>query len=130
VEHRHLFNGAITAGSNLVSGLWDAISSMASGAVSAFNSVVDAVRNLTGWVSDLISRLSQALGLSGALGGGGSSNPMLNAGVFALGGFSTSPVQHMRVPASMFVGAPHFPAGGLTGGGMPAILHDNEALFH
>jgi hypothetical protein len=32
------------------------------------------------------------------------------------------------MPASAFVNAPRFAEGGITSGGMPAVLHDNEAV--
>lgn len=51
-----------------------------------------------------------------------------STGSFAKGGISGSPPERVLAPASAFVGAPQFEKGGLTSGGMPAILHPNEAV--
>lgn len=74
--------------------------------------------------------------LGGLLGGGGGGGgggiggivTSLFSGLFKEGGLSGSPVSGTMVPASAFKNAPRFGAGGVTGG-MPAILHDNEAVI-
>lgn len=72
------------------------------------------------------------------LGGGGSSLSSLvpdvtktiaaNPGIFKEGGYSNSPVA--RASGMSFTNAPHYAEGTHnTNGGMPAILHDNEAVI-
>lgn len=57
------------------------------------------------------------MSMLGSLGGGGGA-----VGLFSEGGMSTSPVQTMKVP--------HFAEGTAnTSGGMPAVLHPNEAVI-
>lgn len=60
-----------------------------------------------------------------AMGGAG-----VFAGIFAEGGVSTNPVARAMVPASAFRGAPSYASGTpFAGGGMPAVLHPNEAVI-
>lgn len=74
------------------------------------------------------------------LGGGG--NPLsslvpsvnstiaANAGIFKEGGYTGSPVARGSIHPAAFVNAPHYKEGTHnTSGGMPAILHDNEAVI-
>lgn len=64
---------------------------------------------------------------SGLFGGGGGGT----GGLYKEGGFAGSPVSSMSLPSSSWSGAPHFSEGGTTvpGGGIPAVLHDNEAVI-
>ncbi|QIV65747.1 hypothetical protein Cp1R7AA1_210 [Mesorhizobium phage Cp1R7A-A1] len=63
-------------------------------------------------------------------GGGGGMGGGLLGGLFSEGGYSDSPVSRARVGAGAFANAPHFREGTAnTSGGMPAILHDNEAVI-
>jgi len=68
--------------------------------------------------------------LSGLFGGGGDGGFL--AGLFSEGGYSTQAVARSAVPAAAFKNAPHFAEGGVTpnaaGGGIPAILHQSEAV--
>jgi hypothetical protein len=72
--------------------------------------------------------------LSG-LGGGGSGGGLLSGagellgGLFEEGGYSDSAVSSAAMPASFWAGAPHYAEGTPnTSGGIPAVLHDNEAV--
>lgn len=78
------------------------------------------------------------LGMS-FLGGGGPSASLMgsvtntiaaNPGLFKEGGYPGSPVARASVSPSMFANAPHYAEGTPnTSGGIPAILHDNEAVI-
>lgn len=70
-------------------------------------------------------------GVGGAGGGGGIGGIVtsLIGGLFKEGGLSNSPVSSMMVPAAAFKNAPHFQDGGISGGGIPAVLHDDEAVI-
>ena len=50
-------------------------------------------------------------------------------GAFSEGGMSTSPVGSAIMPASAFRHAPHFSQGTANTSGIPAVLHDNEAVI-
>ena len=71
-------------------------------------------------------------GLFGSMGGFGGiaamAAPMLISALFSEGGVSTQPVQTAAVPASAFKNAPQFSNGTANTSGIPAILHDNEAV--
>ena len=65
-------------------------------------------------------------------GGGGAEIPVTgivapyqNGGIV---GISSSPA--LRVPMSIFDGAPHFAAGGLVGGARPVVAHDGEIIMN
>jgi tape measure domain-containing protein len=70
---------------------------------------------------------------SGGKGGGfGSSLLQFGLGLFGLseGGYSDRPSLHpMSASPAAFRNAPHFKEGGVTSGGIPAILHPNEAVI-
>lgn len=51
-------------------------------------------------------------------------------GAFSEGGYSDSPVSMATVPVSAFKNAPHFSEGTPNTSGIPAILHDNEAVVN
>jgi len=99
-----------------------------------FQSLVDSM------IEDLIRLgIQQAItaaigGIGGGIGGGGGGGGIggivtsLIGGLFKEGGLSTNPLSSTMAPASAFKGAPHFETGGVTGG-MPAILHKNEAVI-
>lgn len=77
-----------------------------------------------GQFGGMIMQLVQSLFSGGGMGGG------LGAGLFKEGGFSNSPVSSARVGAGVFANAPHFKDGTAnTSGGIPAVLHDNEAVI-
>ncbi len=79
------------------------------------------------------------LGLGMSLfGGGGPSAALLgsvnstiaaNPGIFAEGGYPGSPVARTSVSPSVFANAPHYAEGTANTSGIPAILHDNEAVI-
>jgi len=65
------------------------------------------------------------------MGGGGAAGGIggVLAGLFSEGGYSNSPVSTAVISPAAFRNAPKFSAGTTnTRGGMPAILHDNEAV--
>ena len=70
------------------------------------------------------------------LGGGGglaadvTKTIAANPGIFKEGGYTGSPVARGSIHPAAFVNAPHYAEGTPnTSGGMPAILHDNEAVI-
>ena len=65
--------------------------------------------------------------LSGLGGVGGLLGMVL--GAFSEGGMSNSPVGFASAPAAAFKHAPHFAQGTANTSGIPAILHDNEAVI-
>lgn len=93
-------------------------------------------------MADLAAKLAVKELFGGLLGGSSSSGGLLSglfgsdggflAGLFSEGGYSTQAVAHSAVPAAAFKNAPHFAEGGVTpnapGGGIPAILHESEAV--
>lgn len=72
---------------------------------------------------------AQSGGILSGVGGIGGLVGMILPGLFSEGGYSTSPVASAMVPAAAFHHAPHFSEGGLTSGGIPAVLHPNEAVI-
>jgi hypothetical protein len=68
-------------------------------------------------------------GILSGVGGFGGLMGMILPGLFSEGGYSTSPVASAMVPAAAFHHAPHFSEGGVTSGGIPAVLHPNEAVI-
>lgn len=83
---------------------------------------------------------SMAGGLLGSLFGkkgkkwgsilGGVAGAAFGLGMFKEGGLTSSPVARGSMSASAFVNAPHYKEGTAnTSGGIPAILHDNEAVI-
>jgi tape measure domain-containing protein len=75
-------------------------------------------------------------GLFGGGGGGGGMGgifgmimPMLLGGLFSEGGRSTSPVASTPMPVSAFRHAPSYSSGTPNTSGIPAMLHDNEAVI-
>jgi hypothetical protein len=63
------------------------------------------------------------MGLGGGFGFGGMTVPLARSGGVSGGGILDS----ATVPMKVFNHAPHFSEGGATGG-IPAVLHDNEAV--
>ncbi|RWF77021.1 MAG: hypothetical protein EOS26_10335 [Mesorhizobium sp.] len=88
------------------------------------------IQSLLGPLASAIPGLGQFGGMilqlaSSLLGGGG-----LAGGLFAEGGYSTSPVARASLPAGLWSNAPHYADGTAnTSGGMPAVLHPNEAVI-
>ncbi len=72
---------------------------------------------------------AQSGGILSGVGGIGGLVGMILPGLFSEGGYSTSPVASAMVPAAAFHHAPHFSEGGVTSGGIPAVLHPNEAVI-
>lgn len=72
---------------------------------------------------------AQSGGILSGVGGFGGLMGMILPGLFSEGGYSTSPVASAMVPAAAFQRAPHFSEGGITSGGIPAVLHPNEAVI-
>lgn len=81
---------------------------------------------------DQIAKLIEQLlsGIGGGGGGLGNAVGGLLGGIFEEGGYVGSPVSSAAMPASFWAGASHYAEGTPnTSGGMPAILHDNEAVI-
>lgn len=78
-----------------------------------------------GQFGGMIMQLASSLLSGGGMGGG------LLGGLFSEGGYANSPVARAALPISAWAGAPHFAEGtpNTSGGGMPAVLHDNEAVI-
>ncbi|GAB1477966.1 hypothetical protein MASR2M74_05090 [Paracoccaceae bacterium] len=72
---------------------------------------------------------AQSGGILSGVGGFGGLMGMILPGLFSEGGYSTSPVASAMVPAAAFHHAPHFSEGGITSGGISAVLHPNEAVI-
>lgn len=53
----------------------------------------------------------------------------MGAGLFKEGGLVGSPVSSARVASGLFANAPHFAEGTANTSGIPAVLHDNEAVI-
>jgi hypothetical protein len=85
-------------------------------------------QSATTGLSSLIGKLS---GLGGGALGGAGTDASMTAGAFLEGGLSTSPVSSGSMPSSFWHGAPAYAEGtaNTSGGGMPAILHPNEAVI-
>jgi len=63
-------------------------------------------------------------------GTGGGLGPSTNPEMQREGGYAGQGLSHVTVPSSLFAGAPHYAQGTPnTSGGIPAILHDNEAVI-
>lgn len=92
---------------------------------------------LGGFAGSLMGFIQQILGMAGGMGGGSGGFGGILSGVMGLfggfseGGLSTSPVgPKYSAPMSAFAGAPHYAEGTAnTSGGIPAVLHDNEAVI-
>jgi len=82
----------------------------------------------------LVASKLDSLGGGGGFGGLGTDASAAGGGVGGLfnkeGGYNTdSAVSSASMPASFWAGAPHYSEGTPnTSGGIPAILHDNEAV--
>lgn len=72
---------------------------------------------------------AQSGGILSGVGGFGGLMGMILPGLFSEGGYSTSPVASAMVPGAAFHHAPRFSEGGVTSGGIPAVLHPNEAVI-
>ncbi|MDP1575392.1 MAG: phage tail tape measure C-terminal domain-containing protein, partial [Cypionkella sp.] len=69
--------------------------------------------------------------LSGGGGGGGFLEVIggVLAGAFSEGGYSSSPISSTMLSPAAFRNAPHFAEGTANTSGIPAVLHDNEAVI-
>lgn len=78
-----------------------------------------------------------AMGAAGGGGGGGLLAGVggwggllsMALGAFSEGGYSTSPVGLASAPLAAFANAPHYAQGTANTSGIPAILHENEAVI-
>lgn len=83
-------------------------------------------------LGSFIDTLMKAAAGGGGGGAGGEGGGFLSSifSGFKEGGYSTSPVTTSRMPLSAWHGAPHYAEGTPnTSGGIPAVLHDNEAVI-
>lgn len=86
------------------------------------------VGTIAGWLGggggDAVAGAGTADAIGNAVGS------FLGAGAFAEGGYATNPVTRGLMPATAWVGAPHYAEGTAnTRGGIPAVLHPNEAVI-
>lgn len=96
------------------------LGSFGSGITGLLGPLASAVPGLGQFGSAIISLLGS---LGSPMGG-------LMGGLFSEGGYATSPVATGSLPGSAWSGAPHYAEGTAnTSGGMPAILHPNEAVI-
>ena len=79
-------------------------------------------------IAGQMTMAGQQQGLLSGVGGIGGLVGMVLPGLFSEGGYSSTPVASAALPASLFTHAPHFSQGGLSDGGIPAVLHPNEAV--
>lgn len=102
------------------------VANMDTGVTKLAGSLSQSVPATEGFTSEIQKLIQKLLGGGdGLLSGLGS----IAGGLFAEGGYSDSAVSSAAMPASFWSGAPHFAEGTPnTSGGMPAILHDNEAV--
>lgn len=99
------------------------LGSFGSGITGLLGPLASAVPGLGQFGGAIMSLLSS---LASPMGGGGG----LLGGLFKEGGYATSPVSVGSMPASAWSGAPQYAEGTAnTSGGMPAILHPNEAVI-
>lgn len=81
-------------------------------------------------VSTLLPKLLSSIGGGGGMGGGIGGIIGSVFGGFKEGGLTSSPVTFHRASPGSFANAPHYAEGTAnTSGGIPAILHDNEAVI-
>jgi len=85
--------------------------------------------DLIGGLGDIFSSIGSLFSSGGAGGaGGGSGFLTLLTAFLEKGGISQHPSQTRMVPAAAFAHARSYQGGGLSNGGIPAILHKNEAV--
>jgi hypothetical protein len=102
--------------------LGSSIANLATNSKNAPSAIMSVAQSIMQLISQLSSAGGGGGGIFGAIGG-------LLGGLFEEGGYSGSPVASATMPASFWAGAPHYAEGTPnTSGGMPAILHDNEAV--
>jgi hypothetical protein len=112
------------------SGAMSAVAGLASSVAKLGGSSKGAASAITSMIPSITKLLTSLLGgLGGGAGGAAGGAGGLLGGLFSEGGYSGSPVGTAAMPASFWAGAPHYAEGTPnTSGGMPAILHDNEAV--
>lgn len=132
----------------LADGIGDAFGNAFESIIKGADSLSNIMNNLAAEIADVIVQvqilgpLKEALASSGGssfFGFGGSTDQFLPnlagsfgnvlASVFKEGGHSMSPVARASVPISAFAGAPSYASGTSNSGGIPAILHPNEAVI-
>jgi tape measure domain-containing protein len=133
-----VFNGIINAISNLINNAINkvagAFSGWGSAASSAANAVINSIKAIIDWANRAIAALSALFSAQASAGSGESSTSVdsqRNGGISGKGNGAKQ-----SVPMSAFAGAPRFATGGTTtgmqgslpGGGIPAVLHPNEAV--
>ncbi|MER9221916.1 tape measure protein [Mesorhizobium sp. M0644] len=112
---------ASTAGSQAQAGA-SGVGGFGQGISSLLGPLASAIPGL-GQFGGMIMQLLQSM-----MGGGGIGSML--GGLFSEGGYSTSPLARASLPAGMWSHAPHYAEGTAnTSGGMPAVLHPNEAVI-
>jgi len=105
-----------------------------SGIASLMGPLSQAVPGLGQFGGAIMQLISQMASGGGGGGAGGAMGLLSLLGGFKEGGLSSSPVSRHSMAASSFASAPHYAEGttntGKNGmGGMPAVLHPNEAVI-
>ncbi|MER8965655.1 tape measure protein [Mesorhizobium sp. M0808] len=112
---------ASTAGSQAQAGA-SGVGGFGQGISSLLGPLASAIPGL-GQFGGMIMQLLQSM-----MGGGGIGSML--GGLFEEGGYSTSPLTRASLPAGVWSNAPHYAEGTAnTSGGMPAVLHPNEAVI-
>ncbi|MER8461201.1 tape measure protein [Mesorhizobium sp. M1300] len=112
---------AATAGTQAQAGA-SGVGGFGQGISSLLGPLASAIPGL-GQFGGMIMQLLQSM-----MGGGGIGSML--GGLFSEGGYSTSPLSRASLPAGVWSNAPHYAEGTAnTSGGMPAVLHPNEAVI-
>lgn len=124
---------------NALNTLWERVLAIPKAFSGWASTVIGEIRKMFPWLDSFIEKIKTVLDwMSKVFGnGGGADNvatikAMTNAGAYAGGGIAGSGKKH-KVPSALFVNAPKLASGIentniLAGGGIPAILHPNEAV--
>jgi hypothetical protein len=122
----------VAAHSNMVGDLLSTALNMFTGGFGAGGgmSIGKTFANMGSAMSGNVGSIMKGLGGFGSSMGGGLSSILGMLGMFSEGGYSTEPVGSRMMSMAAFHNAPHYAEGTAnTAGGMPAILHPNEAVI-
>ncbi|MER8960818.1 tape measure protein [Mesorhizobium sp. M0701] len=112
---------AATAGTQAQAGA-SGVGGFGQGISSLLGPLASAIPGL-GQFGGMIMQLLQSM-----MGGGGIGSML--GGLFSEGGYSTSPLTRASLPTGAWASAPHYSEGTPnTSGGLPAVLHPNEAVI-
>lgn len=127
-------NNVATGAENGASGL-SGLADRLLGVVAPANAATDALNQAARAAVNFVSVGSSAADLSSYMRGGSGVSVLSTPeqidsyNAYAGGGIAGQPTGlKYRLPASAFINAPSFAGGGLSDGGIPAVLHPNEAV--